>query len=249
LGLGFEKFSIRGKTHILTLSFDDGFKKSFYRIADIHEGYGLQACLNVIATGHQKRFNTEPKWIPQQLLGNFDDWNALKERGHEIMPHTWEHRNLTEIPLKQAKKNIDKCLDYFEANLEGYKADEAVYNFAYNASTAELDDHALQRVRAVRTGGWLVLDNTMVNVISSSIPQRLGCWGHGPDFCDSYVEETINNFLDSPGGWLILNLHGLDEEGWGPVRSGYLDGLLKRLIEIDHLEVLPTGEVLQKFKH
>ena len=42
------------KTHLLSLSFDDGFKKSFYRIAEIHENYGLKACLNVIATGHLK---------------------------------------------------------------------------------------------------------------------------------------------------------------------------------------------------
>ena len=165
------------------------------------------------------------------------------------MPHTWEHRNLTEIPLDQAKRNIDKCLDFFEANLEGYRAEDAVYNFAYNASTLELDDHALLRVRAVRTGGWLVLNNTLVNAISAaSQPTRLGCWGQGPDYCDPYVEETVDNFLDGPGGWLILNLHGLDEEGWGPIRSGYLDGLLKRLIKIDHLEVSPTGKVLRKFK-
>ena len=31
------------KTHILSLSFDDGFKKSFYRIAEIHEEFGLSA--------------------------------------------------------------------------------------------------------------------------------------------------------------------------------------------------------------
>ncbi|MBK8504816.1 MAG: hypothetical protein IPL46_22965 [Saprospiraceae bacterium] len=44
------------KTHILTLSFDDGFKKSFYRLAEIHEEYGLKACLNIIASGHLPSF-------------------------------------------------------------------------------------------------------------------------------------------------------------------------------------------------
>ena len=86
LGLGFEAFTLQGKTHILTLSFDDGFRKSFYRIAEIQEEYGLKACMNVIASGHLKGFNTEPKWIPQHLLGDFGDWNLLKIRGHEIMP-------------------------------------------------------------------------------------------------------------------------------------------------------------------
>lgn len=235
------------KTHILTLSFDDGFKKSFYRIAEIHEEYGLKACLNIIATGHRKNFNTEPKWIPQEILGDFHDWNTLKSRGHEVMPHTWKHLNLTEIPEKEAKKNIEKCLRYFEKHLADYRSSEAVYNFAYNASTPELDAFALQQVRAVRTGGWLVLRDTKLNLIPTTPkPGALGCWGHGPDFCDDYVEMEVNEFLAGPGGWLILNLHGLDEEGWGPVRTSYLDGLLKRLSSISYLDVLPTGEVLKR---
>lgn len=234
------------KTHALTLSFDDGFKKSFYRIAEIHENYGIRACLNVIATGHLKSFKTESKYIPQHLLGDFDDWNKLKERGHEVMPHTWEHLNLTEIPAAQAKDNIEKCLQYFTEHLSGYTSKGAVYNFAYNASTTELEDFTMTKVSAIRTGGWLVLKDSKVNAFPvKELPLRLGCWGHGPDFCDDYVEQEINSFLASDGGWLILNLHGLDEEGWGPVSAQYLDNLLKRLITVDYLIVEPTGGILQ----
>ena len=99
--------------------------------------------MNVIAKGHLKSFNTEPKWIPQNILGDFNDWNRLKARGHEIMPHTWGHLNLIEIPVEKAKENIGKCLRYFEEHLEGYTSEGAVYNFAYNASTPELEDFAL----------------------------------------------------------------------------------------------------------
>jgi hypothetical protein len=89
----------------------------------------------------------------------------------------------------------------------------------------------------------------MVNLIPlTPTPVRLGCWSHGPDFCDTYVEEEVNKFLAGSGGWLILNLHGLDEEGWGPVSTRYLNDLLKRLVKIDYLELLPTGEVLKKSK-
>ena len=235
------------KTHALSLSFDDGFKRSFYRIAEIHENYGLSACLNVIATGHMKRFNTEPKWIPQNLLGDFNDWNKLKERGHEIMPHTWEHLNLTEIPVEKAKENIEKCLNYFDKHLSGYTAETAVYNFAYNASTPELEDFTLTKVPAIRTGGWLVLKDSKVNAFPvRELPFRLGCWGHGPGFCDDYVEQEINTFLAGEGGWLILNLHGLDEEGWGPISTNYLDNLLRRLTKIDVLTVQPTGEIVKQ---
>ena len=43
-----------------------------------------------------------------------------------------------------------------------------------------------------------------------------------------------------------MNLHGLDDEGWGPVTSLYLNELLKRLVEIDCLEILPAGVVLER---
>ena len=46
------------KTHILSFSFDDGFKKSFYRAAEIHENYGLKACFNVIASGTLPKFQS-----------------------------------------------------------------------------------------------------------------------------------------------------------------------------------------------
>lgn len=235
------------KTHYISLSFDDGFKKSFYRISEIHEEYGLQACLNIISTGHLPSFNQEPKWIPQKLLGNFDDWNALKERGHEIMPHSWKHLNLTKIPIEKAKENIEKCLNYFEENLSGYSSEGSVYNFAYNASNKELEDFALSKVSAIRTWAGLVLNDSMVNKFPiCELPLRLGCWTYGPDLCDYYVEKEINKFLVSEGGWLILNLHALDEEGWGAISTNYLDNLLKRLTKIDFVEISPTGKLVKK---
>jgi len=234
-------------SHILTLSFDDGFKKSFYKIAKIHEDFGLKACLNVIASAHLQEWEPPNEWhYPEP--GNFDDWNVLKRRGHEIMPHTWAHQNLTELPFEEATRLITRCLDYFEAHLEGFKSSEAVYNFAYNASNPDLEQFALKRVRAVRTGGWEILGDQPANPFPCPEgPFRLGCWSYGPENADDWVDQQVNQFLDGPGGWLILNLHGLDEEGWGPIRSSYLADLLKSLVMIDFLQVLPAAEVLKQY--
>lgn len=231
-------------SHIISLSFDDGFKKSFYRIAEIHENYGLKACLNIIASGHLPSFKGVDQWILPELMGDFDDWNKLKSRGHEIMPHTWEHLNLTKVPISQARENIDKCFEYFGQHLDGYTNKDAVYNFAFNASTTELEDYALQKVRAVRTAGWIILNDKKMNAVEKDI-KRLGCWSYGPDNCDQQIEVEINDFLKTDGGWLILNLHGVDGEGWGPVSTSYLDRLLNRLTKIDSVGLAPTGEVLK----
>jgi len=240
LGSGFQK----PKTHVLTLSFDDGFKKSFYKTAEIFEKYDLKACLNVIASGHLSEFEPPDDYIKNNLMGDFNDWNTLQSRGHEIMPHGWQHENLSQLPLNDAKKLIDRCLDYFEEHLEGFVLKKAIYNFAFNASTAELDDYLLSKVRAVRHMGKPEINK----IPSNSEPLVLGCTLNGSGNIDEWVEKHVNTFLSSKqGGWLILNTHGLDNEGWGPMSSVYLEELLKRLVQVNTLDVLPTGEVLKKY--
>jgi len=248
LALSFASCLKSTKTHILSLSFDDGYKESFYKTASIHEEYGLKACLNIIASAHTGE-NKGPYEYHHDPVGNFNDWNKLKQRGHEIMPHTWAHNNLTEMPFTEATQLIDKCLDYFEKHLDGFETSKAVFNFAYNASTTELENYALARVLAVRTGGWNILgSNKLANPFpENGSPVRLGCWSFGPENADDWVETEINKFLKGDGGWLILNLHGLDEEGWGPVTSDYLDKLLKRLVLIENLDILPVGMALEKY--
>jgi len=247
LAIGFGSCYRHKKTHILTLSWDDGFKKSFHKIAEIHERYGLKACLNIIASAHT--WADIPNEYHSDPVGNFDDWNALKARGHEIMPHTWKHTNLTEVSMDEAKELIDKCIDYFIDNLDRFDPATAVYNFAYNASTPELENYALSKVRAVRTGGWDILGDKQANPFpGDGGPLRLGCWSYGPDNADIWVNEGIERFLGDPaGGWLVLNLHGLDEEGWGPVSSNYLDKLLQKLVSIDYLDIRPAAETLNKY--
>jgi hypothetical protein len=41
-----------------------------------------------------------------------------------------------------------------------------------------------------------------------------------------------------------LVTHGLDDEGWGPIRANYLDGLLERLLAIETVEALPAGRFI-----
>lgn len=156
------------------------------------------------------------------------------------MPHSWNHANLAQMPLEQAKEDIVRCLDCLSKHLDGFDPKKAVYNFAYNASSPELEQFALTRVRAVRTQG-----DTAVNPFPRrNGPFRLDCRSFGPENADKWVEEQVDSFLAGPGGWLILNLHGLDNEGWGPVSSGYLEALLGRLVKVSFLEVRPAGEAL-----
>ncbi|MTB50569.1 polysaccharide deacetylase family protein [Lewinella sp. W8] len=246
LALGASGFAPAAPTHLLSLSFDDGFRKSFHRAADIHEGHGLRACLNVIASGHLPSFKQVDEWIRPELMGSFDDWNDLKKRGHEIMPHSWKHLNLAKQKPRKAQKLIMKCLDYFEEHLRGYRNEEAVFNFPFNASTPALEEFLLERVLAVRSR------MRYQQLYTEPMPGKetdhyLVCAANGPDNIDAWVETTVQEFLNAPGGWLILNVHGLDEEGWGPMTADYLDDLLGRLVKMPGLEILPVGKAMMKY--
>ena len=227
------------KKHIVTLSFDDGFTKSFVRTAEIYEKYKLAACFNVVASAHMKDFR--PPDYHNVPRGDFGLWNDLKARGHEVMPHGYRHANKQSLPFAEAKDLIVRCLEVFDKELKGFDRKEAVFNFPYNASTPELEKWLPTQVRAFRTGGGAV------NPLPHKGQTKLTCTSFGPGNCEAAIDREIERLLAKDSGWLIFNTHGLDEEGWGPIRATYLEGLLERLLTIETVEVLPAGRALAKY--
>ena len=239
LAVSAEKESRR--QHIVTLSFDDGFAKSSRRIARIHEKFNLSACLNVIATGHHADYAAPGAYIAGSPKGDFVLWNELKQRGHEVMPHSYRHANLKEMPFEEAVDLIRRCLDVFGEQLKGFDPKKAIYNFAYNASTPQLEKWLTARVRAFRTGG------AAINRWPHPKQVKLTCTSFGPANCERAIDREIEKLLALEKGWLIFNTHGLDKEGWGPIRATYLERLLARLTAIESVDVLPAGAALAKY--
>lgn len=224
--------------HLITLSFDDGFKKSSVLTASIFEKYKLSACINVVATGHLSNF-VNPDEYQVTEKGDFGLWNELKARGHEIMPHGYKHANKTAMPLEKAQDLIRSCLDYFTEHLKDFSAEKAVFNMPYNASNPPLEAWLAEQVLAFRTGG------PVINPMPYKGQKKLTCGAFGPGNTEAHLELQIKKLLELPEGWLIYNVHGLDGEGWGPMRSEYLDRLLDRLVAIDSVRVLPAGVALK----
>ena len=225
------------KKHFITLSFDDGFKKSSLVTAEIFEKHKLSACINVIATGHEKDFKVPDEYQVTEK-GDFVLWNELKARGHEIMPHGYKHANKTTMPLQEAKDLITRCLDYFSKNLDGFKSSETIFNMPYNASTPDLETWLSDQVLAFRTGG------PGINLLPYKGQKKLTCSAFGPGSTEKHLEQEIDTLLKQPSGWLIYNTHGLNGEGWGPMSTDFLDRLLARLTTIESAAVIPTGKAL-----
>ena len=227
------------KKHFVTLSFDDGFKKSSIRTAEIFEKYKLSACINVIATAHLPGFEL-PNEYHDRPVGDFVLWNELQARGHEIMMHGYKHAHKDAMPFDEAKSLIMRCIEVFSKELKGFKAKESIFNFPFNASTPELEAWLPSQVKAFRTGG------SPINKLPHKGQVKLTCTSHGPDNIDEHLNGEIEKLLKLSSGWLIYNTHGLDEEGWGPMTSAFLERLLGRLVEIDSVEIIPAGKALSR---
>src|SRR5204863_4784408 len=130
----------------------------------------------------------------------------------------------------------------FSRELKGFDAKKSIFNFPFNASTPELEAWLPDHVRAFRTGG------PAINPLPDRHQVKLTCTTSGPQNIDKHLKGEIDKLLASPSGWLIYNTHGLDDEGWGPVGSDFLDRLLAELTSIDSAKIIPAGMALNELK-
>ena len=227
------------KRHIVTLSFDDGFKKSSIKTAEIYEKHKLSACINVVASAHMKDFR--PPDYHNVPRGDFGLWNELQARGHEVMPHSYRHANLRQLPLAEAKDLIRRCLDVFLRELKALTQRRPSTTSPTMPRHRNLEAWLPTQVRAFRTGGGAI------NPLPHKGQVKLTCTSFGPGNCEHAIDREIEKVLAQESGWLIFNTHGLDDEGWGPIRATYLDRLLDRLAGIESVDVLPAGRALEKY--
>ena len=213
----------------LTLTWDDGFRASSVTTAGIFERFGLRTEFNVLAAPN-----------PDAGMGDFGLWNELQARGHTIQPHGYNHTNKASIPLAEAQELIRRCLGLFEDNLNGFVSRDAIFNFPYNASTPELEAWLPTVVRAFRTGPGPAL-------YPLPGPDTIKLTTCGWEAAEEWLDICLSELLAAHNGWLIYNAHGLNGEGWGPMRSVYLERLLEKLVQRDDLTLLPARSVLDAF--
>ncbi|MFC1544935.1 polysaccharide deacetylase family protein [Gemmatimonadota bacterium] len=223
------------RVHIVSLSFDDGFAKSFARTAEIYEKFGLSACLNIVASGSDPDTEFSDSYAVRHPIGGWELWNELAGRGHEIMPHGWQHAHLPDLPLSEAQALIKRCLDRFGERLRGFDATKSVFNFPYNQSSPELEAWLPEVVMALRTTGG------GINPLPDAKTVKITTEGFGPGNSEEHLDRRLKEFVAGPSGWFVYNLHGLDDEGWGPIRATYLESLLGRLLDQPTVRIVPTG--------
>lgn len=212
--------------------FDDNFRKSFTKVADLYESLGLRAIFCNVA---------EPplSWRKTEDLGNWDLWNELLARGHAIHPHGFDHTNLAQIALEAAQDDIEKCLEVYSRHLGGFDPAQTIFHFPFNSSTEELTAWTLKQVAAVRIGG------PGLNHAPDLQKRILYADAHGPDNCAAHLQSKLLEAGEARPPLFCYNLHGLDGEGWGTIDSDQLSRILRDIQGTAHLEMARPEELLE----
>ncbi|WP_411847640.1 polysaccharide deacetylase family protein [Roseibacillus persicicus] len=215
--------------------FDDGFAKSCRRIAEIFEARNLQATFAVLAN--------PVGFLDEHPKGDFKFWNELQARGHHINPHGYDHSDLSALSFPEATRKIDQCLQYFEDHLENFDPSLTTYPLTYNRSTPEIEDYLLERVRAIRTCGKKGLPTSGLNHVTDFQRRTFTSAWHGPDFCDTHLLDHLKKAESSDAPLFLYMLHGLDAEGWGPLRQEGLLNALDYIAESSSLFYAPLDQI------
>lgn len=207
----------------ISLIFDDGFRASCIEVARLFEARKLRANFAVLAK--------PDTFMPDLEKGDFSLWNELQARGHVIHPHGYDHTDLSKIPFRDAAEKIDACLSCFAEELQGFDANQCIYHTTYNRTTPEVDAYLLSKVLAIRTMGLRGEPGSGFNEFAQLNARRLQCNWHGPGLCDEHLWEGMLGAEKHQPTLFLYMLHGLENEGWGPIRVQALERVLDHIAE------------------
>ena len=221
----------------VSFCFDDGFRITAGKVWTLFAEHGVGASFCVLAA---PELSVDP-YIRGRPIADWGLWREASAAGHEVAPHGWAHERLGDLTLEAACAGIDRTLDAFGLELPDFDPRAQIFHLAHLAAPQGVVDHLATRVLGVRRG----LGRGGLNVACERSPGgEVDCITFG-DPADERLTARIDRFLESEEGWLVLVLHGLDGEGWGPVSSRTLAGQVDRLLA-GGVRIAPAGQVLRE---
>ncbi|MCE3290546.1 MAG: Polysaccharide deacetylase [Caulobacter sp.] len=222
-------------TRTVSFCFDDGFRATAGKVWSAFAGRGLAASFCVLAAPELAR---DP-FIRGAQVADWGFWREARAAGHEVAPHGWAHERLGELSFDEAQAGIERTLGAFADELPGFEAGDSLFHLAYLAAPQPVVDFVGGRTLGVRRA----LGRSGLNP-PGSVTRGGGvdCITFG-DGADALATARVERFLAEEDGWLVLVLHGLDGEGWGPLASATLERLLDRLGEAG-VRIAPANQAM-----
>jgi peptidoglycan/xylan/chitin deacetylase (PgdA/CDA1 family) len=227
----------------ISITFDDGFKRSADIAAPILKRFGFLATFYIV-TGwvEPARAAIREVFNVDRPHGSWDFWRKISNVGHEVGSHSFSHLNArgklaTLFPWLVARQ-ISKSFDDLEREIT-----QVGYTMAmpWNAASRVSDFFVRRWFAGCRLGSSDVQYNDLSNLsryaLKSWAPSNSHTWA-------DYV-AAIDGLPD--GGWLILQYHSFGDEGYDPVSPELFDQLCQ-FIASRGIPVQTVREVLSRCK-
>jgi len=203
----------------ISFCFDDGFRRSAQTIAELFSRRRLPACFAVLSRPEQA---LDP-YVRGADLGDWSFWREMVAAGHEVAPHGLIHERYDALSVDETKASVREALQIFETEMPGFERARSVFHVPYLGAPPAIVDWLADQCLGVR----LALANRGLNRWHE---MRRGagvdCVCYGPDGVAEAVSARLHEFGRQEEGWLVLAMHGVDGEGWGPVSRTDLECIL-----------------------
>jgi len=208
---------------LLSITFDDGFEVGAQRAGKILKQYNLNATFYVV-TGwvEPMRARIGDSYNVNRSHGNWPFWRTIAGCGHEVGSHTFSHIRATGKSARLMPWRLSTELRMSKADLER-EVPQSLYTVSmpWNLSSRVSKRIVSKLYGACRLGTTELCFN---NLGSLNI-HELKSWAPNSDVSAAGYRQAIDQIPDN--GWLIIQLHSLDQEGWEPIREDVFEEVCK----------------------
>lgn len=233
------------RARVLSITFDDGLVHGSEVACEILSRYELAATFYIV-TGwvEPTRSKVCEPYNVGRSHGDWAHWRAVRDAGHEVGSHTFSHINAggkkSRLMPWRVQRELAKSRDDLVREVP-----QQLYTISmpWNAATPRSERYARKFYSACRLG----CSTLAYNQLSALKPYSLELW---PPSAPVSATDFSNAIAAIPkGGWLILQFHSFDDEGWDPISRGMFEHICSLAAEDETLKVLSVAQVLGSLKH
>jgi peptidoglycan/xylan/chitin deacetylase (PgdA/CDA1 family) len=229
----------------LSITFDDGFQHGANVAGDILRAYALPAAFYLV-TGwiEPKRAAIRDVYNQNRSHGNWNFWRKMNAAGHEIGSHSFSHINASGRRARympwllhhELKRSFDDLAREVPQRLY-------TVSMPWNAATAR----SYSVARSLYTACLVGSDRAAFNILSGFDPYRLVSWAPNTDTRPAEYARVLRSI--PPGGWLVLQFHSFDEEGYQPLRRDTFSALCRIAADDPNIKVVTIGHMMESLQH
>lgn len=211
---------------LVSLTFDDGWQSAYVNGAPLLDEYGFKAT-----------FYLNPAAIDTSVFMSSDEVAALKNNGHEVASHGYEHLDFTTLNKSSINYQLEHAYQYFKQ-----VQNEQTVDFAtpFGGTDSQVTSYARKYYASLRT------TQSGLNTRQNFDPYNLLVLYVGRDTTPAKIADALAE-TKADNGWLILVYHRVDTTTQGePVINPTQFQQQLDVLKKSNLTVVPVSSALRE---